>query len=1251
MSLSVTSRVSEDTSLPTVDWLAIRRQAALLPLRPHPSYFLLQHRHPRRHHSPPLPSSSSAGTSRDSRQRRLQHCRPRSVRHSGQDAADHCPPHCRPRSVRHSGQDAADHCPPQCRPRSVRHSGQDEADHCPPHCRPRSVRHSGHDEADHCPPHCRPRSVRHSGQDEADHCPPHCRPRSVRHSGQDVADHCPPRCRSPSVSHSAQNVADHCPPHWRPRSVSHSGQSHADHCPVWRPRPVSHSAESVADHCPPHWRPRSVSHSGQAVADHCPTIGRRSYSVTDLSENRENDFANIRKVAVSCSMVRERYTEICTQDGRFADSCELREETEEILPRNDNGWHSAFDIQPENAEKQHRGKSGCDAACSSDNEHYDRSRLMRHSGGNTQLRGRSSSTRDLGESSRPCIESRCTYDCGERCGCDSGPRPACECGDSWRLSALPCWPHTRGHCWACGRGTCTERHRQTPASCHTGKENVDSGARHHHLAPAGCHVSSETVGSFPQCDGGALHASRPRQDSATWRRKHCSGGRLSPDFSRQNLEHHRHPQRHSRSSPWECSQNGTVPVHVTQTCAVSEPCRYYAPMPSTEEVTDGICSHGSPVVAASSGNPRLKTSCTVTTDTTRVFTTNSPSRDNHSNTTACNSSAIHRTPSHTNLSAGNRVSEATSSNNRILHADTGSSWRCESASGSGKGAVSSLWRQFDWMMDANTLRQRLEKADKRSRHTTADRTTPSLHTPHAPAPGGGTQRDTTAEQDRPPTSGPGNHYGHDVSADPTSSHGHDLLADSSRGHDVSADSSHGHDVSADSSHGHDVSADQTSSHGHDLLADSSHGHDVSADSSHGHDVSADPTSSHGHDLLADSSHGHDVSADSSHGHDVSADPTSSHGHDLLADSSHGHDVSADPTSNHIHDVSADLTYNDGHDMSADCSHGHDVSADSSHEHDMSADSSHDQTAQRSGTQPLAPMSRGPPRKRAHSATERKEPADIKTRKTTDKETHVQSMTPDMTHDVTPDVTHHTTPDMTPDVTPDPNSDIRSRAAACASNARATPETGAEPSDFPAGRVSKATADDGGESPGSSEGGGLGLSSRQRHAAVMADSYAVARLMLHASLQGRAARGPPTSQPPSGGDSNPPPPAGLLVAVKRRPVRPTPRYLCMQNARARSACTHHHAATPSALTHGSAVTSGERERQRADSGRETHSVPSEPQLPARGENHPPEPSPKPPEPNLQLPARGENHPPEPNLQLPAIGENHPPEPSPKLPVTE
>ena len=810
-------------------------------------------------------------------------------------------------------------------------------------------------------------------------------------------------------------------------------------------------------------------------------------------------------------MVRERYTEICTQDGRFADSCELREETEEILPRNDNGWHSAFDIQPENAEKQHRGKSGCDAACSSDNEHYDRSRLMRHSGGNTQLRGRSSSTRDLGESSRPCIESRCTYDCGERCGCDSGPRPACECGDSWRLSALPCWPHTRGHCWACGRGTCTERHRQTPASCHTGKENVDSGARHHHLAPAGCHVSSETVGSFPQCDGGALHASRPRQDSATWRRKHCSGGRLSPDFSRQNLEHHRHPQRHSRSSPWECSQNGTVPVHVTQTCAVSEPCRYYAPMPSTEEVTDGICSHGSPVVAASSGNPRLKTSCTVTTDTTRVFTTNSPSRDNHSNTTACNSSAIHRTPSHTNLSAGNRVSEATSSNNRILHADTGSSWRCESASGSGKGAVSSLWRQFDWMMDANTLRQRLEKADKRSRHTTADRTTPSLHTPHAPAPGGGTQRDTTAEQDRPPTSGPGNHYGHDVSADPTSSHGHDLLADSSRGHDVSADSSH--------------------------------------------------------------------------------------------------------------------------------------------EHDMSADSSHDQTAQRSGTQPLAPMSRGPPRKRAHSATERKEPADIKTRKTTDKETHVQSMTPDMTHDVTPDVTHHTTPDMTPDVTPDPNSDIRSRAAACASNARATPETGAEPSDFPAGRVSKATADDGGESPGSSEGGGLGLSSRQRHAAVMADSYAVARLMLHASLQGRAARGPPTSQPPSGGDSNPPPPAGLLVAVKRRPVRPTPRYLCMQNARARSACTHHHAATPSALTHGSAVTSGERERQRADSGRETHSVPSEPQLPARGENHPPEPSPKPPEPNLQLPARGENHPPEPNLQLPAIGENHPPEPSPKLPVTE
>ena len=1097
VTLSVASRVSEDTPLPTVDWLAIRRQAALLPLRPHPSYFLLQHRHPRRHHSPPPPSSSSAGPCRDSRQRRLQHCRPRSVRHSGQDAADHCPPHC----------------------------------------------------------------------------------------------------RSPSVSHSAQSVADHCSPHWRPRSVSYSGQSHADHCPVWRPRPVCHSAQSVADHCPPQWRPRSVSHSGHAVADHCPTIGRRSYPTIDLSENRENDLPNIRKVAVSCSVVRERYTESCIQDGRFADSCELREETEEILPRNENGWHSASDIEPENVENQHRGKSGCDAACSSDNEHYDRSRLMRDSGGNTRLHSRSSSTRDLGESSRPCTESRCTCDCGERCGCDSGPRPACECGDSWRLSALPCWPHARGHCWACGRGTCTERHRQTPASCHTGKENVDPGTRHHHLAPAGFHVSSETVGSIPQCDGGALHASRPRQVSATWRRKHCSGGQLSPDFSRQNLEHHRHPQRHSRSSS-PC-QKGAVPVHVTQTSAVSEPCRYYAPMPSTEEVTDGICSHGSPVVAASSGNPRLKTSCTVTTDTTRVFTTNSPSRDNHSNTTACNRSAIHRLPSHTNLSAGNRVSEATSSNNRILHADTAASWRCESASGSGKGAVSSLWRQFDWMMDADTLRQRLEKADKRSRHTTADRTTPSLHAPHAPAPGGGTQRDTTAEQDRPPTtSGPGNYHGHDVSADLTSNHGHDVSADLT--------SSHGHDVSVDSSYGHDVSADLTSNYGHDVSADSSHGHDLSADSSHGHDVSAD--SSHGHDVSADSSHGHDVSADSSHGHDVSAD------------SSHGHDVSADLTSNHGHDVSAD--------------------------------SSHAQTVQRSGIQPLAPTSRGPPRKRAHSATGKKEPADIKTRKTTDKETRVQSMTPDMTPDVTPD--------MTPDVTPDPNSDKRSRAAACASSVRATPETGAEPSDFPAGRASKATAataDDGGESPGSPEGGGLGPSSRQRHAAVMADSYAVARMMLHASLQGRAARGPPTSQPPSGGDSNPPPPAGLLVAVKRRPVRPTPRYLCMQIARARSACTHHHAATPSALTHGSAVPSGERERQRADSGRETHSVPTEPQpsepnrqLPAREENHPPEPSPKPPEPNLQLPARGENHPPEPNPQLPATGENHPPEPNLQLPAT-
>ena len=1135
VSLSVTSRVSEDTPLPTVDWLAIRREAALLPLRPHPSYFLLQHRHPRRHHSPPPPSSSSAGTSRDSRQRRLQHCRPRSVRHSGQDVADHCPPHC----------------------------------------------------------------------------------------------------RSPSVSHSAQSVADHCPPHWRPRSVSHSGQSHADHCPVWRPRSVSNSAQSVADHCPPHWRPRSVSHSDHAVADHCPTIGRRSYSTTDLGDNRENDFLNIRKVAVSCSMVRERYTESCTQDGRFADSCELLEETEEILPRNENGWHSAFDIVPENVENQHRGKNGCDAACSSDNEHYDRSRLMRDSGGNTRLHSRSSSTRDLGESSRPWIDSRCTCDCGERCGCDSGPRPACECGDSWRLSALPCWPHARGRCWACGRGTCTERHRQTPASCHTGKENVDPGPRHHHLAPAGCHVSNETVGSIPQCDGGALHASRPRQDSATWRRKHCSGGRLSPDFSRQNLEHHRHPQRHSRSSsPWECSQNGAVPVHVTQTSAVSEPCHYYAPMPSTEEVTDGIYSHGSPVVAASSGNPRLKTSCTVTTDTTRVFTTNSPSRDNHSNTTTCNRSAIHRLPPHTNLSAGNRVSVATSSNNRILHADTATRWRC----GSGKGAVSSLWRQFDWMMDADTLRQRLEKADKRSRHTTADRTTPSLHTPHAPAPGRGTHRYTTAEQDRPSTiSGPGNHHGHDVSAD--SSHGHDVSADSSYGHDVSADSSYGHDVSADSSYGHDVSAD------------SSHGHDVSADatSSHGHDVSADPTSSHGHDVSADptSSHGHDVSADSSHGHDVSADLTSSHGHDVSADltSSHGHDVSADPTSNHGHDASAD--------------------------------SSHAQTAQRSGTQSLAPTSRGPPRKRTHSATEKKEPADIKTRKTTDKETSIQSMTPDMTPDVTPhttpdvtpDMTQDMTPDVTPDVTPDLNSDTRSRAAACASNARATPETGAEPSDFPAGSASKATAataDDGGESPGSSEGGGLGPSSRQRHAAVMADSYAVARMMLRASLQGRAARAPPTSQPPSGGDSNPPPPAGLLVAVRRGPIRPTPRYLCMQNTRASSACTHHHAATPSALTHGSAVPSGERERQRADSGRETHSVPTEPQpsepnrqLPARGENHPPEPNLQlpatgenhRPESNLQLPAIGENNPPEPNLQLPAIGENHPPEPSPKPPVTE
>lgn len=317
-------------------------------------------------------------------------------------------------------------------------------------------------------------------------------------------------------------------------------------------------------------------------------------------------------------------------------------------------------------------------------------------------------------------------------------------------------------------------------------------------------------------------------------------------------------------------------------------------------------------------------------------------------------------------------------------------------------------------------------------------------------------------------------------------------------------------------------------------------------------------------------------------------------------------------------------------------------------------SSDPKTAQRPGTLPLASTSKGSPRKRRHSLTKRQKAADAKRKKTTDKSrTRVQV------------------------VNPNPALDPRSEAAVCTSNFDARTETGVHTSHFEAKIATAVTSEKSGESRRSSRGGGLSHSSRQGQAAVLADSYAVAQMMLNTSFQDRHVQRPPPSQLLSNrypGGFNPFASEGLLVTAKRQPVRPTPRYLCMQNVRDRSTCTHHHGqTTPSELKNEPEVRRCETERQRPEterqrpkSERDTHSVKTEPQqselnpLPPAGEadhsaelhsQSPTKEETNPPEFKAQLPAKKKNKPSDLKSRSPAKEENHPPELKSQSPAKE